>query len=102
MSIWGILTEKRGLTSSVLTSMKSIKLLGLSHRVADELEKFRNREVDAASKFRILSVFSSVLGSNIHLRPTEASYANKNRERPHVDITCCNFRHICSHCHKTS
>lgn len=45
--------------------MKSIKILGLSRKVAAQLAESRTREVDAAAKFRILGVFTSSLGSCI-------------------------------------
>jgi ATP-binding cassette subfamily C (CFTR/MRP) protein 1 len=58
-----MLTISEGFISSVLASMKSIKILGLSSKIAAQLHKSRIREVDAAAKYRILGVFSSSLGS---------------------------------------
>jgi ATP-binding cassette subfamily C (CFTR/MRP) protein 1 len=52
-----------GFTSSVLASMKSIKILGLSSKITAQLHESRIREVGTAAKFRILGVFSSSLGS---------------------------------------
>jgi ATP-binding cassette subfamily C (CFTR/MRP) protein 1 len=70
-----ILMISEGFTSSVLASMKSIKILGLSTKVSTQLHKSRANEIDAAAKFRILSVFSSSLGSVPMLISPVATFA---------------------------
>lgn len=52
-----------GLASSVLSSMKIIKILGLSTKVGTMLEQARMKEMQAAGKFRLISVVSASMGT---------------------------------------
>ncbi|KAL1595346.1 hypothetical protein SLS60_010037 [Paraconiothyrium brasiliense] len=55
--------ERIGFTTSMLGSMRSIKLSGLGPKVGPLLERARVREVQAAGQFRLLSVVSSTLAN---------------------------------------
>ena len=50
------------LTSSILSNMKEVKLLGLTDRWAMDIQDYRIRELDLCKKARILSVYRLILG----------------------------------------
>ncbi|KAI4723833.1 multidrug resistance-like protein [Aureobasidium sp. EXF-10728] len=52
-----------GITTSILGSMKAIKLSGLNSRVASFLHQSRVNELDAATRFRTLSSISVAIGN---------------------------------------
>jgi ATP-binding cassette subfamily C (CFTR/MRP) protein 1 len=52
-----------GLASSALSSMKVIKILGLSKKVGLKLEQARVAEMRVAGNFRLISVLSASIGS---------------------------------------
>ncbi|KAF2449993.1 putative multidrug resistance protein [Karstenula rhodostoma CBS 690.94] len=55
--------ERIGLASSVLSSMKIIKIIGLSTRVGMKLEQARINEMRVAGKFRLISVLSASIAN---------------------------------------
>ncbi|KAG9688411.1 P-loop containing nucleoside triphosphate hydrolase protein, partial [Aureobasidium melanogenum] len=55
--------ERIGITTSILGSMKAIKLSGLTSRVGSLLRGSRVHELDAASRFRTLSAISTAIGN---------------------------------------
>ncbi|KAF3102920.1 hypothetical protein TWF706_005048 [Orbilia oligospora] len=60
--IWMEELQKRtGITSSIMGSLKGIKMLGLSKKLTDLVQKLRIDEVTASKKFRILAVYCSTL-----------------------------------------
>jgi hypothetical protein len=59
---YGVRLIYRGLTSSVLGSMRGIKTTNLAALALDELNKSRKEELAAAGGFRRLGVLTSTLG----------------------------------------
>lgn len=60
--IWmGEIQKRVSMTSSMLASMKSIKMMGLSEHLSDNIQSQRVRELDLAAKFRSLSIWRSVI-----------------------------------------
>lgn len=57
----GELQKRTGITSSVMGSLKGIKMLGLSKKLTGLVQKLRVDEVTASKKFRMLAVYSSTL-----------------------------------------
>ncbi|KAG2163329.1 hypothetical protein VTO58DRAFT_110787 [Aureobasidium pullulans] len=55
--------ERIGITSSILGSIKAIKLAGLNARVSNLLRRSRVTELDAANRFRTLSAVSVAIGN---------------------------------------
>ncbi|KAK6499344.1 hypothetical protein TWF506_003972 [Arthrobotrys conoides] len=55
------LQKRTGITSSVMGSLEGIKMLGLSKRLTDLIQRLRIDEVTASKKFRILAVYCSTL-----------------------------------------
>ncbi|KAK6338386.1 hypothetical protein TWF730_002449 [Orbilia blumenaviensis] len=55
------LQKRTGITSSIMGSLKGIKMLGLSDRLARFVQMLRVNEVTASKKFRMLAVYSSTL-----------------------------------------
>ncbi|THX05327.1 multidrug resistance-like protein [Aureobasidium pullulans] len=55
--------ERIGITSSILGSIKAIKLSGLNARVSNLLRRSRVTELDAANRFRTLSAVSVAIGN---------------------------------------
>ncbi|KAK6510125.1 hypothetical protein TWF481_004839 [Arthrobotrys musiformis] len=59
---WMAEVQKRtGITSAVMSSLKGIKMLGLSKKLTDLVQKLRVDEVTASKNFRLLAVYSSTL-----------------------------------------
>ena len=56
------LTSVSAVTSSILGSMKAIKITNLTSDVLALLNKIRNDELAAASKFRFLSIATATIG----------------------------------------
>jgi ABC-type multidrug transport system fused ATPase/permease subunit len=54
--------QRVGLTATVIGSMKSIKLSGLSEAVADYVQKLRVEELTAGSRFRKMTLVAAFLG----------------------------------------
>jgi ABC-type multidrug transport system fused ATPase/permease subunit len=54
--------QRVGLTATVIGSMKSIKLSGLSEAVADYVQKLRVEELTAGSRFRKMTLIAAFLG----------------------------------------
>ncbi|KAF3252677.1 hypothetical protein TWF192_004478 [Orbilia oligospora] len=60
--IWMEELQKRtGITSAIMGSLKGIRMLGLSKKLTDLVQKLRIDEVTASKKFRILAVYCSTL-----------------------------------------
>jgi ABC-type multidrug transport system fused ATPase/permease subunit len=60
---WMVGVQKRvSLTATVIGSMKSLKLSGLSGTVADFVQKLRVEELAAGARFRRLSIIAAFLG----------------------------------------
>jgi len=60
---WNQKTEDRiSLTSTVLESIKSIKILGFTQYVIDDLTKLRETEIKSSKTFRWKVVFINLLG----------------------------------------
>jgi ABC-type multidrug transport system fused ATPase/permease subunit len=54
--------ERVGLTSTVISSMKSLKLSGLSRTAQDFVQKLRVDELAAGTRFRTISILAALLG----------------------------------------
>ncbi|KAL5448960.1 hypothetical protein PMIN07_004119 [Paraphaeosphaeria minitans] len=63
MAWLGKIQGRIGLASSVLSSMKIIKILGLSTKVGRRLEQARIDEIQAAGKSRLISVLSASMAN---------------------------------------
>ncbi|OAG06384.1 P-loop containing nucleoside triphosphate hydrolase protein [Paraphaeosphaeria sporulosa] len=63
MAWLGKIQGRIGLASSVLSSMKIIKILGLSTKVGRKLEQARIDEIQTAGKFRLISVLSASMAN---------------------------------------
>lgn len=60
---WMAGVQKRvGLTATVISSMKNLKLSGLSGAVSDFVQKLRVEELAAASRFRKISIIAALFG----------------------------------------
>ncbi|KIM98582.1 hypothetical protein OIDMADRAFT_181890 [Oidiodendron maius Zn] len=60
---WMARVQKRvGLTATVISSMKNLKLSGLSGAVSDFVQKLRVEELAAASRFRKISIIAALFG----------------------------------------
>ncbi|KAK6542686.1 hypothetical protein TWF694_006630 [Orbilia ellipsospora] len=60
--IWmGAIQKRTGITSSVMGSLKGIKMLGLSKKLTKLVHQLRIDEVKTSSHFRILAVYMSTL-----------------------------------------
>ncbi|KAK6351860.1 hypothetical protein TWF718_005005 [Orbilia javanica] len=57
----GELQKRTGITSSIMGSLKGIKMLGLGTKLTDLVQRLRVDEVAASKKIRILAVYSSTL-----------------------------------------
>jgi ATP-binding cassette subfamily C (CFTR/MRP) protein 1 len=57
--------ERVSLTSSILGSMKEVKLLGLTDRWARDIQARRVEELELSKKARILSVYRLVICESI-------------------------------------
>ncbi|KAK6517411.1 hypothetical protein TWF281_004068 [Arthrobotrys megalospora] len=55
------LQKRTGITSSIMGSLKGIKMLGLSDKLTNLVQRLRVDEVTASKKFRMLAVYSSTL-----------------------------------------
>lgn len=62
MMAWmGAIQKRVGITSSMLASMKSVKMMGLSNILADSVQAQRVRELDLSLNFRWLSIYRNVI-----------------------------------------
>jgi hypothetical protein len=62
MAAWmGAIQKRVGITSSVLASMKSIKMMGLSNTLSHSIQDQRVRELDLSAKFRWLGIYRNVI-----------------------------------------
>jgi ATP-binding cassette subfamily C (CFTR/MRP) protein 1 len=60
--IWVAAIQRRvGITSSMLGSMKSVKMMGLSDNLFDTLHNLRIRELDLMKKFRVMFLWRLLL-----------------------------------------
>ena len=60
--IWVAAIQRRvGITSSMLGSMKSVKMMGLSDNLFDTLHNLRVRELDLMKKFRVMFLWRLLL-----------------------------------------
>jgi ATP-binding cassette subfamily C (CFTR/MRP) protein 1 len=60
--VWMASIQKRvSITSSMLASMKSIKMVGLSEHLSTIIQSQRVRELDLSAKFRWLSIWRNVI-----------------------------------------
>ena len=61
--VWMKATQTRvGSISSVITGMKSLRMLGLTTQLAKTVQHQRSEELRAANRFRMIGVFSTVIG----------------------------------------
>lgn len=60
------LTSILAVTSSILGSMKGIKITNLTAGVLTLLKKLRHNELAAASKFRFMSVGTATIGKGLN------------------------------------
>lgn len=58
-----LLINVSGVTSTMLGSMKGIKMSGLSQKLSELIENLRIKEVQVAKKFRLLNVYGATLGA---------------------------------------
>jgi hypothetical protein len=62
---WNNATQSRvAATSSMLSSMKAIKMLGFQHYLTNRIQEFRKEELSAASKLRWIMVYYNASGSS--------------------------------------
>jgi ATP-binding cassette subfamily C (CFTR/MRP) protein 1 len=54
-----------GITSSLLGSMKSVKMMGLSNTLFDTLDSHRIRELNMSKRFRVMNLWRLLLGASI-------------------------------------
>jgi ATP-binding cassette subfamily C (CFTR/MRP) protein 1 len=54
-----------GITSSMLGSMKSVKMMGLSDKLFDTLQSQRVRELELSKKFRVMNIWRIILCEHI-------------------------------------
>jgi ATP-binding cassette subfamily C (CFTR/MRP) protein 1 len=68
--VWVKAIQQRvSITSSMLGSMKSVKLMGLSDYLFESIQGQRVRELDLSKKFRVLGMFRMLLCKlGLHLR----------------------------------
>jgi len=60
--IWAAAIQQRvGMTSSMLGSMKSVKMMGLSDVLSDTLQSQRVRELELSKKFRVMGMWRMLL-----------------------------------------
>lgn len=60
--VWIAAVQRRvGMTSSMLGSMKSVKMMGLSNVLFDTLQSQRVRELDLSKKFRVMGMWRMML-----------------------------------------
>jgi ATP-binding cassette, subfamily C (CFTR/MRP), member 1 len=60
--VWVKAIQQRvSITSSMLGSMKSVKMMGLSDHLFDSIQKQRVRELDLSKRFRVLGMFRMIL-----------------------------------------
>jgi ATP-binding cassette, subfamily C (CFTR/MRP), member 1 len=61
--IWNAAIQRRvAMTSSMLSSMKSVKMLGLAGFMSKSIQGQRIRELNLAKEFRWLNLWVSVIG----------------------------------------
>jgi ATP-binding cassette subfamily C (CFTR/MRP) protein 1 len=54
-----------GITSSMLGSMKSVKMMGLSDTLFDTLQSQRVRELELSKRFRVMNIWRIILCEHI-------------------------------------
>lgn len=60
---WVQAVQRRvGMTSSMLGSMKSVKMMGFSDYLFTTLQSQRIRELNLSKKFRVMGIFRLLLG----------------------------------------
>lgn len=63
MAIWNKATQQRvAATSSVLGSIKSIRMMGFTKYVNKDVQELRDAEIQKSKTFRHFTVFLNVLG----------------------------------------
>ncbi len=91
---WVKAIQKRvGITSSMLGSMKSVKMMGLSDNMFETLDGYRSRELNLSKRFRWMSLWRMLLCE--YISQTENLPTNKNSIRSNNIWPFRLFRHLC-------
>lgn len=65
--IWAAAVQKRiAVTSSILGSMRSVKMMGLGHEMTATIQGQRIRELNMQASFRWLIVWMNIMGTYVH------------------------------------
>ena len=63
-NIWAAAVQKRiAVTSSILGSMRSVKMMGLEHEMTATIQAQRMRELDMQVSYRWLIVWLNIMGT---------------------------------------
>jgi ATP-binding cassette subfamily C (CFTR/MRP) protein 1 len=66
---WNATTQSRiAATSSFISAMKVVKMIGLQHNLTHRIQKLREKELWVASKLRWVMVYYNASGSSTAMR----------------------------------
>ena len=92
---WNDATQARiSMTSSILGSMKSVKMLGISEGIASQIQDLRQEELDMAKKVRWMMFAYNASGMFLHLLfdqelTISSQCAGNILSSDHFSLICC-------------